>query len=130
MRVYGQFLKINTVSPSGILFTEECIENMCKQMKEQIQRGNNYGEFKEKAEDNLGQGIDLRNASHKILSISYDKERGIYAEIELLKYHLESIKEQLSIAPRMRGTVKFNDEGDKIIDDMKIITFDLTHKIV
>jgi len=128
MEIKSNFLKINTVTPSGFIYTKECLEDMCNQMKKIIENGCSYGELKHNSDVSMPRIVELKNASHFIKYIELSEEE-IITDVHFIKKYPEEFINKLAITPRMTGVIIENEKGEKIIDQMKIITFDLTSKI-
>lgn len=128
MKITSNFLKANTVTPSGIYYTEECLKKMCNQIQDIIDKnGVALGEIKH--EINQCYPVELKNVTHLIENVYYDKVKGISIDVKFTKDYLEYFKDKLAITPRGTASYKIDESGNKIIDQMDIVSFDLTRKI-
>lgn len=126
IRLSSNILQPDIMNRFGIKYSEGCLKKMCEEMQKKIDNNEfAFGELKHENTKSLNlEDIDV---SHLVEKVYYKENIGPIVDVKLTKEYLEKNKDKLAIIPRAK--ISFKIEEEKNIDQMNIISFDLTRKI-
>ena len=129
-----QFIfKLDSPSIHGEVFPEGAIEKVIEEYNENfVKQGKAYGElWHPDSILDLGAVINLSNASHLITKLKVE-DNNLLCDVKVLETpkgkELEKLLPYCEIKPRAIGLIGMGEDGNNIVENYEIISFDIAKK--
>lgn len=119
-----KMFKIGEPSSAGIIWTKEAVEQMITKFNESRLSSSNYGVLADSEEYTFA--VDLSKITHSTEAITLHED-SVFATIRLLDtphgINVKKLMEHsaLQVQPRAFGTVTFDDNGNKVVEEVSSI---------
>ena len=121
----GKILKVDTVMPSGHIYSKEVIEDGLKDFKKKLEAGVVFGTFGDKSRENYTSETFTQDISHKVDDLYVNADGELWGKIETLPPPNGRIADDImcncDFAIRAFGNV----HEDNTVTDLHILSVDL-----